>query len=101
MVGVTQLLDVTVGGDTAAAAELLPLVDAEPRKLTARHLATEKPGQTLQPTALVHEAHVRLVGGEQPQSWAGRGHLFAAAKILCERCGAWRTSSPTTQPTSL
>jgi RNA polymerase sigma factor (TIGR02999 family) len=79
MADVTRLLDAAAAGDPKAAAELLPLVYDELRKLAAARLAGEKPGQTLQPTALVHEAYVRLVGGEQPQDWNGRGHFFAAA----------------------
>jgi hypothetical protein len=66
-------------GGAKAAADLLPLVYDELRKLAAARLADEKPGQTLQPTALVHEASLRLVGGNQPQDWNGRGHFFAAA----------------------
>jgi RNA polymerase sigma factor (TIGR02999 family) len=77
-------------GDPSAAEQLLPLVYEELHKLAAQKLAQEKPGQTLQATALVHEAYVRLVGGEQPHSWDGRGHFFAAAaeamrRILVER----------------
>jgi len=87
---VTQILNAIDQGDPKAAAELLPLVYDELRKLAAARLADEKPGQTLQPTALVHEAYVRLVGGDRPQDWNGRGHFFAAAaeamrRILVDR----------------
>ena len=85
MAEVTQLLDAAAAGDPKAAAELLPLVYDELRKLAAARLAVEKPGQTLQPTALVHEAYLRLVGGTQPQEWAGRGHFFAAAAEAMRR----------------
>ena len=66
-------------GDTRAAADLLPLVYAELRKLAAAQLAREKPGQTLQATALVHEAYVRLVGAQNVQRWESQGHFFGAA----------------------
>jgi RNA polymerase sigma factor (TIGR02999 family) len=82
---VTQILNAIEQGDRRAAAELLPLVYDELRKLAAARLAEEKPGQTLQPTALVHEAYLRLVGGEQPQDWNGRGHFFAAAAEAMRR----------------
>jgi RNA polymerase sigma factor (TIGR02999 family) len=77
-------------GDAAAAEQLLPLVYDELQKLAAMKLAEEKPGQTLQPTALVHEAYVRLVDGNEVQRWNSRGHFFAAAaeamrRILVER----------------
>src|SRR5262245_1243639 len=85
MADVTQILDAIEAGDASAAAELLPLVYDELRKLAASRLADEKPGQTLQPTALVHEAYVRLVGGEEPQDWNGRGHFFAAAAEAMRR----------------
>src|SRR5207248_4299768 len=90
MADVTQILSAIEAGDPKAAAELLPLVYDELRKLAAVRLAEEKPGQTLQPTALVHEAYLRLVGGAQPQDWHGRGHFFAAAaeamrRILIDR----------------
>ena len=83
------LLDIEQG-DTKAAEQLLPLVYKELRKLAAQKLAQEKPGQTLQATALVHEAYVRLVGGEPDAHWNGRGHFFAAAaeamrRILIDR----------------
>jgi len=85
MADVTQLLDAAATGDPHAAAELLPLVYDELRKLAAVRLADEKPGQTLQPTALVHEAYLRLVGGPAPQDWTGRGHFFAAAAEAMRR----------------
>jgi RNA polymerase sigma factor (TIGR02999 family) len=76
---VTQLLDAAAAGDRAAAAELLPLVYDELRKLAAAHMAAENPGHTLQPTALVHEAYLRLVGPADVPQWDNRGHFFAAA----------------------
>jgi RNA polymerase sigma factor (TIGR02999 family) len=85
MADATRLLDAAAAGDPRAAAELLPLVYDELRKLAAARLADEKPGQTLQPTALVHEAYLRLVGGCQPQEWCGRGHFFAAAAEAMRR----------------
>src|SRR5215468_1751330 len=85
MADVTQILSAIEAGDPQAAAELLPLVYDELRKLAAARLADEKQGQTLQPTALVHEAYLRLVGGEHPQSWDGRGHFFAAAAEAMRR----------------
>lgn len=85
MADVTQILSAIEHGDPRAAAELLPLVYDELRKLAAARLAEEKPGQTLQPTALVHAAYVRLVGGDQPRDWDGRGHFFAAAAEAMRR----------------
>jgi RNA polymerase sigma factor (TIGR02999 family) len=90
MSDVTRILSAIDQGDPRAASQLLPLVYDELRRLAAHKLATEKPGQTLQATALVHEAYLRLVGGGQPQEWNGRGHFFAAAaeamrRILVER----------------
>jgi RNA polymerase sigma factor (TIGR02999 family) len=85
MADVTQLLDAAAAGDPKAAEELLPLVYDELRKLAAARMAEEKPGQTLQATALVHEAYVRLVGGTQPRDWDGRGHFFAAAAEAMRR----------------
>jgi RNA polymerase sigma factor (TIGR02999 family) len=82
---VTQILNAIERGDPKAAAELLPLVYDELRTLAAARLAEEKPGQTLQATALVHEAYVRLVGGGRPQNWSGRGHFFAAAAEAMRR----------------
>jgi hypothetical protein len=76
---VTLILSAIDHGDPTAAERLLPLVYDELRKLATRRLAWEKPGQTLQPTALVHEAYVRLVGPDPGQHWGGRAHFFAAA----------------------
>jgi RNA polymerase sigma factor (TIGR02999 family) len=82
---VTQVLTRIESGDPSAAAELLPLVYDELRTLAARKLAREKPGQTLQATALVHEAYLRLVGAEKSQHWDSRGHFFAAAAEAIRR----------------
>src|SRR5262245_8779525 len=82
---VTRILAAVEAGDSHAAAELLPLVYDELRKLAAARMAEEKPGQTLQPTALVHEAYLRLVGGNPSQDWNGRGHFFAAAAEAMRR----------------
>ena len=89
MTEITQLLGAVERGDTRAAEELLPVVYEELRKLAAARMAHERPGQTLQPTALVHEAWLRLVG-ERNQSWQNRRHFFSAAaeamrRILIER----------------
>jgi RNA polymerase sigma factor (TIGR02999 family) len=84
MADVTGLIDAAAAGDPKAAAELLPLVYDELRKLAARRLAEEKPGHTLQPTALVHEAYLRLVG-DQPRDWNGRAHFFGAAAEAMRR----------------
>jgi RNA polymerase sigma factor (TIGR02999 family) len=104
MSDVTPILCAIEQGDPSAAEHLLPLVYAELRKLAAQKLAQEKPGQTLEATALVHEAYLRLVGAEQAQHWNGRGHFYAAAaeamrRILINRArdkgrhkrgGSWR-----------
>lgn len=83
---VTRILDAIGDGDPQATAELLPLVYNELRKLAARRLAQEKPGQTLQGTALVHEAYMRLLGPEgAEQQWNSRGHFFAAAAEAMRR----------------
>jgi RNA polymerase sigma factor (TIGR02999 family) len=82
---VTQILAAIEAGEPHAAADLLPLVYDELRQLAARRLAQEKPGQTLQATALVHEAYVRLVDVDQAQHWTGRGHFFAAAAEAMRR----------------
>ena len=87
---VTQILSKIESGDPHAAEQLLPLVYDELRKLAAHRLAQEKPGQTLQATALVHEAYLRLVDGRQAQHWNSRGHFFGAAaeamrRILVDR----------------
>jgi RNA polymerase sigma factor (TIGR02999 family) len=100
---VTQILHAIAHGEAHAAAQLLPLVYDELRRLAARKLAQEAPGQTLQATALVHQAYLRLVGQGADQPWEGRGHFFAAAaeamrRILVEQArrkkrlrqgGAW------------
>ncbi len=91
---ITVLLDGAAAGDRIAADALLPILYDELRRLAAARLAHEKPGQTLQATALVHEAYLRLLGpDEQAQAWDGRGHFFAAAaeamrRILVERARA-------------
>ena len=104
MSDVTRILNAIDQGDPHAAGELLPLVYDELRKLAAQKLAQEKPGQTLEATALVHEAYLRLVNVDKDQEWHGRGHFFAAAaeamrRILIEnargkarakRGGDWR-----------
>ncbi|HEY2157421.1 MAG TPA: sigma-70 family RNA polymerase sigma factor [Isosphaeraceae bacterium] len=82
---VTRILATIEGGDPAAAGELLPLVYDELRRLAARKLAAEPAGQTLQATALVHEAYLRLVGGSAANGWDGRGHFFAAAAEAMRR----------------
>ena len=82
---VTQILNAIAGGDPDAASQLLPLVYNELRKLAADKLARETPGQTLQPTALVHEAYLRLVGEDEEQHWDSRGHFFAAAAEAMRR----------------
>jgi RNA polymerase sigma factor (TIGR02999 family) len=79
MSDVTRLLNAIANGDADAADQVLPLVYDALRKLAADKLAREKPGQTLQPTALVHEVYLRLVGESQEPHWNGRGHFFAAA----------------------
>ena len=75
----TRILSAIERGDAQAAEQLLPLVYEELRRLAARRLAREKPGQTLQATALVHEAYLGLVGSGRGRRWEGRGHFFAAA----------------------
>src|SRR5438067_12042816 len=104
MSDVTRILSQIEQGDQQVAKKLLPLVYEDLRKLPAQKLAPEKPGQTLQATALVHEAYMRLVNVEKAQPWNGRGHFFAAAaeamrRILVEqarrkgrlkRGGRWR-----------
>ena len=94
---VTRILCAIEDGDAQAAEQLLPLVYEELRKLAAAKMAQEKPGQTLQATALVHEAYIRLVDVEKAQHWNSRGHFFAAAaeamrRILVEN--ARRKSGP-------
>ena len=90
MSDVTQLLRAIEGGDPNASDQLLPLVYEELRKLAAARMAQEKPGQTLQATALVHEAWLRLTGTEEQKMWNSRGHFFGAAaeamrRILVDR----------------
>ena len=82
---VTRILSAIEQGDSQASEQLLPLVYDELRRLAARKLASERPGQTLQATALVHEAYLRLIGGDQPRDWGGRGHFFAAAAEAMRR----------------
>jgi RNA polymerase sigma factor (TIGR02999 family) len=82
---VTLILSAIEHGDPHAAEQLLPLVYDELRKLAAERMGQEKPGQTLQPTALVHEAYLRLVDTEQAQRWNSRGHFFAAAAEAMRR----------------
>jgi RNA polymerase sigma factor (TIGR02999 family) len=85
MSDVTQILSRIESGDPSASEQLLPLVYEELRKLAAQKLAREKPGQTFQATALVHEAYLRLVGVEGSQSWNNRGHFFSAAAEAMRR----------------
>ncbi len=85
MADVTQILSRIEHGDPEAAEQLLPLVYDELRKLAAAKLANEKPGQTLQATALVHDAYIRLVDVQQAQQWDSRGHFFAAAAEAMRR----------------
>jgi RNA polymerase sigma factor (TIGR02999 family) len=93
---VTSILSAIEQDDPRAADQLLPLLYGELRKLAAQKLASEKAGQTLQATALVHEAYVRLVGNSAPQHWNSRGHFFAAAaeamrRILIDQARRKRT----------
>ncbi len=85
MSDVTRILNAIEQGDSLAANQLLPLVYDELRQLAAQRLAQEKPGQTLQATALVHEAYLRLVGADPKQPWDSRGHFFAAAAEAMRR----------------
>ncbi len=85
MVDITQVLSALSQGDSRAAEQLLPLVYDALRQLAAEKMAREKPGQTLQATALVHEAYVRLVDQDRPQHWNSRGHFFAAAAEAMRR----------------
>ena len=87
---VTRILSAIEQGDPIAAEQLLPLVYEELRRLAAQRMVQETPGQTLQATALVHEAYLRLIGNEENQPWNSRGHFFAAAaeamrRILVEK----------------
>jgi len=81
----TRIMGAIKAGDPRAAEQLLPLVYEELRKLAAAYLAKEQPGQTLQPTALVHEAYLRLLGGANPEVWDHQGHFFAAAAVAIRR----------------
>ena len=85
MTEVTRILNQIEDGDPSAVDQLLPLVYEELRKLAAAKLKQEKPGQTLQATALVHEAYLRLVDVDKAQNWDGRGHFFAAAAEAMRR----------------
>jgi RNA polymerase sigma factor (TIGR02999 family) len=90
MTRLTHILSDIQSGDCGAAEELLPLVYEELRRLAGAKMARERPGQTLEPTALVHEAYVRLLGADSEKQWDSRGHFFAAAaeamrRILIER----------------
>jgi RNA polymerase sigma factor (TIGR02999 family) len=85
MSDVTRLLDAAAAGDRKAAADLLPLVYDELRQLAAARMAAELPDQTLQPTALVHEAYLRLIGSADELRWENRGHFFAAAAEAMRR----------------
>ncbi len=85
MLDVTQILSAIEAGDTRASGRLMPLLYDELRRLAAQKLANERPGQTLQATALVHEAYLRLVDVEQAQHWNSRGHFFAAAAEAMRR----------------
>lgn len=85
MTDVTRILSYIEQGDPEAAEQLLPLVYDELRRLAAEKMAQEKPGQTLQATALVHEAYIRLVDAENAQHWDSRGHFFAAAAEAMRR----------------
>lgn len=82
---ITHILVAVEAGDRKAAADLLPLVYSELRKLAKARMADEAPGQTLQPTALVHEAYLRLVGPADEPQWQNRGHFFAAAAEAMRR----------------
>lgn len=81
----TDIMNALEAGDPQAEHRLLPLVYDELRKLAAAQLANEQPGQTLQPTALVHEAYLRLMGGANPEHWNSRGHFFTAAAVAIRR----------------
>ena len=82
---VTRILDALAQGEPKAAHDLLPLIYAELRRLATRKLASQASGQTLQPTALVHEAYLRLVGGGDERHWDNRGHFYAAAAEAMKR----------------
>src|SRR5678816_1145199 len=97
---VTRILSAIEQGDPQAAEQLLPLVYDELRKLAAQRLSAEKPGQTLQATALVHEAYLRLVDVEKAQHWNSRGHFFAAAAEAMRRILVAVSYTHLTLPTS-
>ena len=97
MSDVTRILSQVESGDPAAAEQLLPLIYDELRKLAAAKLAQEQPGQTLQATALVHEAYVRLVGSETHRTYGGRSHFFASASTGAARQAA-RNAKPAMRP---
>lgn len=80
-----EMIQAIEAGDPLAAEQMLPLVYEELRKLAASHLANERPGQTLQPTALVHEAYLRLTAGANPGQWKNQGHFFSAAALAIRR----------------
>jgi RNA polymerase sigma factor (TIGR02999 family) len=82
---VTEILSAMDAGDTIASAELLPLIYDELRRLATQRISQEKPGQTIQATALVHEAYIRLVDGDKNPNWNSRGHFFAAAAEAMRR----------------
>ncbi len=103
MSDVTEILQQIESGDPSAADQLLPLVYDELRKLAASRLTREKPGETMQATALVHEAYVRLVDVDQAQHWNSRGHFFAAAaeamrRIMVERARRKKRTAGTKGP---
>ena len=93
---ITRILSSLGEGDSLESGQLLPLVYDELRKLAAARLKQERPGQTLQATALVHEAYLRLVGPEEGRRWANRAHFFAAAaeamRRILHRVGPWPTA---------
>jgi hypothetical protein len=96
MSDMTRLLDAAEAGDRKAAADLLPLVYDELRRLAAARMAAESPDQTVQPTALVHEAYLRLIGPADEPRWANRGHFFAAAAAAGRATGG--TPKPCARP---
>src|SRR3954466_9221365 len=98
MTDVTQILSAIEQGDSQAADRLLPLVYDELRKLAAARLAAEKPGQTLQPTALVHDAYLRLVVPDPDLRWNGRGHFCAAAADAVRRLRGRRLTAVLCRP---
>lgn len=98
---VTRILSAIERGDPLASDQLLPLVYEELRKLAAQRLAQEKPGQTLQATALVHDAYLRLVGPQDSQRWDGRGH-FTSSRRRQRPCAAssWTTPAESALPST-